>query len=123
MKRLLVLGVIAPLVFGGVVLATQDHEKENICHKTSSESHPWEAINIDVNNDNHDDHEEDFPYEGPVKDNGKPTKDGNQWCEDNVPTPPEEEEPEPEKEEPIDRTPVNEGGVIESANTFVGGGK
>lgn len=40
-----------------------------------------------------------------------------------APTPPEEE-PEPEKEEPIDRTPVNEGGVVQGATTeFVGGGK
>lgn len=104
MKRLLVLAVIAPLVVGGVAVATQEeHIKVNICHATSSESHPWEAIQID--DDAYDEHislHGDFDYDGELKDNGKPTKDGNEWCEDNAPEPPEEE---PEEETPVEETP------------------
>ena len=58
-------------------------DKENICHKTSSQSHPWEAVNVNIGS--HSNHLEDFPYNGPLKDNGKPTNDGDEWCEENVP--------------------------------------
>ena len=62
--------------------------KHNICHATSSESNPWEAISIADNNHSHDGHVRDYPYNGPVKDNGQPTKDGDKWCEENAPKPP-----------------------------------
>lgn len=83
-----------------VASATQA-AKVNLCHQTSSEQHPWEAIQVDMSAwQTHVDQHGDFLYAGPVKDNGKPTKDGNQWCADNVPQPEEPEEPtEPEEPE------------------------
>lgn len=71
------------------VLATSgSHKAEhkvNICHKTGSASHPWEAINVDVkafDGEGHNDHTQhgDFLYSGPVDKNGHPTKEGNSWC-------------------------------------------
>ncbi|NLE07147.1 MAG: hypothetical protein GX627_00835 [Parcubacteria group bacterium] len=80
------------LVFQGAVfvpavaLAVQpDNDKKiNICHATGSERKPWEAINISKNAwDAHEAHG-DFIYSGPLDKKGKPTKDGNRWCENNA---------------------------------------
>lgn len=101
MKKLLALIAILVIGSGGVVLAT-DNDKENICHATSSETNPYEAISVADNNNTHDGHVNDFPYNGPTKDNGQPTKDGDQWCEDNAPKPPEEEQPPKEEEPPVE---------------------
>lgn len=101
MKKLLALIAILIIGSGGMVLAT-GNDKENICHATSSETNPYEAISVADNNNTHDGHVNDFPYLGPVKDNGQPTKDGDQWCEDNAPKPPEEEEPPVEETPPVD---------------------
>lgn len=119
-------------VFGavGVVNATQTEEpkKHNICHATSSESNPWEAISIADNNTAHENHDDDFPYNGPVKDNGQPTKDGDKWCEDNAPKeeppviPPVETSTPPST--PVAETPTPVAPATEeNINTFVGGGK
>ena len=92
MKKLITILSVGLMLIPGSVYACREivEEKVNICHATSSESHPWEAI--EINKSAYDTHIEhgDFPYEGPLKDNGKPTKDGNAWCEENTP-----EEPEP----------------------------
>lgn len=77
------------LLIGARAYATKQ-EKHNICHATASESNPWEAISIADNNHAHDNHIKDYPYQGPTKDNGQPTKDGDAWCEENAP----HEEPE-----------------------------
>lgn len=94
-KLLLSLGILLVLS-GGAVYATQDiPRKRNICHKTESESHPWEAIQI--NNSAYDTHiaHGDFDYLGPITEHGKPTKGGNDWCEGHVPIPPVEDTPTP----------------------------
>lgn len=92
MKRYILAIVILTLSLGGVAFATPKHESVNICHKTGSESHPWEAIQIDSDAlETHLGHG-DFLYNGAVKDNGKPTKGGNAWCGDvdeDPETPPE----------------------------------
>ena len=59
--------------------------KVNICHRTESERNPWEAIRINRSAlDTHLDHG-DFLYDGPTKDNGQPTRNGDEWCEENGP--------------------------------------
>lgn len=68
-----------------------DNDKVNICHKTSSESNPWEALNVDNSSVSTHLGHGDFLYNGPTKDNGKPDnkdKKAEKWCKDNVPTPP-----------------------------------
>ena len=102
-KAILIILAIAAvyLLAVGIGRANATQEKVNLCHRTGSESHPWEAINTA---DDHSGHEEDFLYEGPTKDNGKPTNDGNEWCEENAPVdeePPVEEEPKEEPKEEI----------------------
>jgi len=66
--------------------------KINICHRTGSNSHPVEAINVDrhaFDGEGNNDHTQhgDFPYAGPIDKNGHPTKEGNQWCEGKIATP------------------------------------
>ena len=80
--------VIVVLLF----LQTQKAEarrnpKINICHKTQSEHNPYNAIRVDDDGywNGHNEHEGDFLYEGPVRENGHPTRDGDEWCEENVP--------------------------------------
>ncbi len=61
-------------------------DKVNICHKTSSEQNPWNAIQVSENGwGGHSGHNKDFLYGGPVKQNGQPTNDGDEWCEENAP--------------------------------------
>jgi hypothetical protein len=125
MKKLLTLIAIVPLTVGGVALATPQ-EKHNICHATSSESNPWEAISVADNNTTHENHDDDFPYGGPTKDNGQPTKDGDEWCEANAPKPPQEEPPvEQPKEQPKVETKVDvpavESEPVVNESEFVGG--
>lgn len=104
MKRLLVLGVIAPLVFVGLVVATPA-PKVTICHATSSEDNPWVRIVVSENAiGGHFDnpgtpkagHEDDLLLEGDVE------------CP--VPETPPEEEPEtpvvPETPTPVVETPI-----------------
>lgn len=89
---IIILVVLALLFLLGRASAT-DTKKQNLCHKTSSDTNPWEAISVSDNNHTHDGHAADFPYTGPTKDNGQPTKEGDAWCEDNAPpkqdTPPQ----------------------------------
>lgn len=76
----------------------EDGDKVNICHRTESESNPWEAIQIDEDAlDTHLGHG-DFLYDGPLKENGKPNnkdKQADEWCEENEPDDGEEPSPSP----------------------------
>lgn len=98
-----------PVILYGMVftlsIANAAPTKDNICHATASESNPWEAISIADNQDNHDGHVKDFPYNGPVKTNGQPVNDkliSDGWCEDNAPvvTPDEPVDPKDPQECP-----------------------
>ncbi len=61
-------------------------ERTNLCHRTKSDIHPWNAISVPVNNHVHNNHIDDFLYTGPTDKNGHPiSKIGEQWCADNVP--------------------------------------
>jgi len=103
-------------------LATKDEPKEekvNICHATSSESNPWNAIQVNESAvQTHLDEHGDFYYEGAVDDKGKPVKEGgDEWCENNVP---EEENGNGNgnghEEEPRDVCPNIEGNQEELPN-------
>lgn len=61
--------------------------KVNICHKTSSEQNPWNALRVDENGwGGHGGHTSDFLYGGPVNpQNNQPTSDA--WCAQNAPQP------------------------------------
>jgi hypothetical protein len=85
---LIILGIALVTAFAGSrVLATQP-EKVNVCHQTSSENNPWVAQRINANElQSHLDNG-DFLYAGPVKQNGQPTNDGDEWCEEHAPQPP-----------------------------------
>jgi hypothetical protein len=90
--QVLLVVLAIPVILYGMVftlsIANAAQAKENICHATGSESNPWEAISINDNQNNHDDHEKDFPYNGPVKENGQPVNDksiSDAWCADNAP--------------------------------------
>ena len=106
-KGLIAVGVIALLFFFGLTAAFArvvppievENDKVNICHATSRESNPYEALRVadDGNWNGHEDHEGDFLYEGPVDSKDKPTKDGDDWCGENVP------------EEPVDVCPNIDG--------------
>lgn len=78
------------IAFSFASVAKAGGEKVNICHRTESESNPWNANNINTSAlETHLGHG-DFLYNGPVKDNGKPDnkdKQADQWCEGNVPHP------------------------------------
>src|SRR3990167_4398972 len=91
-----VIAAIAISASGFNVLATSgSHGREhkiNICHRTGSQSHPFEAINIDesaFDGEGKNDHtqHEDFLYHGPIDKNGHPTKEGNSWCGGPSPSP------------------------------------
>ena len=75
-----------------------DEDKVNICHETSSEQNPWQAIQVAEQGWNgHSGHDDDFVYAGPTKENGKPdNKDGNadEWCAGHVPTEDPQDDPE-----------------------------
>lgn len=75
-----------------------DEDKVNICHETSSEQNPWQAIQVAEQGWNgHSGHDDDFVYAGPTKENGKPdNKDGNadEWCAGHVPTEDPKDDPE-----------------------------
>ena len=63
-------------------------QKINICHKTDSESNPYEAKQVD-DNGYLAGHPDDFLYEGPTKEDGKPDnkdKQADKWCKDHVPS-------------------------------------
>src|SRR3990167_618763 len=90
------IAAIAIMTSGFNVLATSgSHGREhkvNICHRTGSQSHPFEAINIDesaFDGEGKNDHtqHEDFIYHGPIDKNGHPTKEGNSWCGGPSPSP------------------------------------
>src|SRR3990167_9704986 len=90
------IAAIAIMTSGFNVLATSgSHGREhkvNICHRTGSQSHPFEAINIDesaFDGEGKNDHtqHEDFLYHGPIDKNGHPTKEGNSWCGGPSPSP------------------------------------
>lgn len=55
--------------------------KKNICHPTSSETNPWEAIRVSIFSHLGNGHENDFTYNGPVDEDNKPTSD--EWCNNN----------------------------------------
>src|SRR3990170_9137119 len=91
-----VIAAIAISASGFNVLATSgSHGREhkiNICHRTGSQSHPFEAINIDesaFDGEGKNDHTQhgDFLYHGPLDKNGHPTKEGNSWCGGPSPSP------------------------------------
>lgn len=115
MKYLVGFVAVLVLALTGVVhaqvYATQV-AKVNICHATSSESHPWEAIRIDMSAwPAHQQNHGDFLYGGPTKQNGHPVDAKGQddaWCEANAPVDEPEEEPEqePEKEPETPVTPT-----------------
>jgi len=68
---------------------TNNQTKINICHKNGNSGN-WNALNVDENGwGGHSGHDSDYLYNGPLGQNGKPTNDGNDWCEDNAPTPPQ----------------------------------
>lgn len=109
----------------------RDPHKINICHRTGSNNHPFEAINVDehaFDGEGKTDHTKhgDFSYEGPIDKNGHPTKEGNQWCEGQIatPTPPPTSEvtptstPTPVIGEPISLPPT--GGEPVSASDRLG---
>jgi hypothetical protein len=50
-----------------------------ICHWTSG-SKGWNALPVSISNPGHANHAKDFVYAGPRDDSGKPTKDGDNWC-------------------------------------------
>lgn len=61
--------------------------KTNICHLTDSEKNPYEALQIPTSSwDTHLEHG-DFLYDGPLH-NGEPSRDGDEWCNDNIPVEP-----------------------------------
>jgi len=67
--------------------STPEEKKENICHNTSSGTNPWVAQQINANElQSHLDNGDKL-YEGLIDDKGRPTKDGDQWCNDKY-TPP-----------------------------------
>ena len=99
-----VITAIAMSVSGFNVLATNgSHDREhkvNICHRTGSQSHPFEAINVDesaFDGEGKNDHtqHEDFLYHGPIDKNGHPTKEGNSWCGGPSPSPSPSATPSP----------------------------
>lgn len=50
-----------------------------ICHWTSG-SKAWNALPVSISNPGHAKHTKDFEYAGPRDASGKPTKDGDAWC-------------------------------------------
>ena len=80
--------LVAAPFFSSAIADEESGDKVNICHSTSSEQNPWNAIQVDEDAlPAHYEHG-DFLYEGPVKDNGKPDNDdgqADQWCEENAP--------------------------------------
>lgn len=89
MRRFIIATLIGGLALGGVALATATQEdQKNVCHKTASEEHPWEAIRIDSSAYSTHIGHGDFDYLGPTKDNGHPNDAQDQddaWCEENAP--------------------------------------
>ncbi len=95
MRRLIIPVMIGALFASGIVFATSDHHSTiNICHKTSSEHNPYEAIQVD-DNGYLNGHPSDFLYLGPLSENGHPSKDADDWCKNNVPVPPTPPAPAP----------------------------
>ena len=99
-KRLITTGLIIAVLLAfaaSSVFASQEEkeDKVNICHQTSSETNPWEAIQVNESAvQSHLDEHGDFLYDGPTDDKGKPDKEeSDQWCGDNQPR---EEEPKDE---------------------------
>lgn len=95
------LGVILGLAFisnvtlaggpGGGTGPSPEEKKINICHK-DGKSGNWNAISVNEKGwggHSGPDHIDDYIYGGDiiedVKDKGKPNKDGDQWCKDNIP--------------------------------------
>ena len=81
--------IIAGALFIGQRIANATPEvKVNWCHATSSNSNPYEAIQVSGNAGGHTEHAKDFKYAGPLDSKNKPTKDGDDWCKRNAPKPP-----------------------------------
>ena len=105
------------------VLATSgSHGREhkvNICHRTGSQSHPFEAINIDesaFDGEGKNDHtqHEDFLYHGPIDKNGHPTKEGNSWCGGPSPSPVPSPSPSPSPSATPSPSPSPSPGPVQS---------
>lgn len=88
----LLLALMFYQVYLAYATAPVEAPKRNICHKTSSPTHPWEAIRIDEASwPTHQTHG-DFNYSGPLKQNGHPDDAhgaDDTWCGQNSPEPPE----------------------------------
>lgn len=79
--------VIALMSLGSVIAvsAENNNQKTNICHATGSQNNPWSAISISTSSlPTHLGHG-DFLYTGPLKQNGTPSNDGDQWCKSHAP--------------------------------------
>lgn len=65
---------------------TPPQGSNNLCHKTHSAAHPWNALSVPDNNHTHENHTQDYAYNGPLNAQGHPDKTGEQWCADHVPS-------------------------------------
>jgi hypothetical protein len=82
---ILVLGVAVLSSQAVMAFAENNNQKTNVCHVTGSQNNPWNAININTSAlPTHLGHG-DFLYTGPLKQNGTPSNDGNNWCKDHAP--------------------------------------
>ncbi len=116
MLRVLTLAGVSAFTLGALLFAhpTQvlsiAQAKVNICHQKGNGDYEAIRVNDDGHWNGHDDHEGDFLYQGPT-DDGKPTHDGDEWCEDNASTPTPTPTPtpvqcDPEEEECVTPTPT-----------------
>ena len=118
-----VITAIVIMASGFNVLATNgSHGREhkvNICHKTGSQSHPFEAINVDesaFDGEGKNDHtqHQDFLYHGPQDKNGHPTKEGNSWCQGPSPSPVPSPSPSPSPSATPSPSPSPSPGPVQS---------
>jgi len=86
---MMIFSVFSPGIFPVRQAQAGPPAKINICHK-NGDSGTWNALNIDKDawdehSSAHSDHEDDYVYAGPTKEDGKPTKEGDDWCANNTP--------------------------------------
>jgi len=62
----------------------QDPNSIGLCHWNEGTGR-WNALYLTMDNPGHAGHTEDYPYDGPRKENGHPTKEGDAWCLENAP--------------------------------------